>query len=88
MRPTRCWDRSCGPHRNGSFAVYRSNQSDGHVFYRNLRRGRVTGIPVVLVIHKEYVALEKKIQHDRDRNAFGRRGDADVLQHLRPVGRS
>jgi len=56
---------------DGLFAVHRSNQVDGHVFYRNLRRGQVPGIPVVLVINKEYAAIEKKVQHDRDRNAFG-----------------
>src|SRR5262249_27326499 len=29
------------------------------------------GIPLVLVIDKKYKAIEQKIQHDRDRNAFG-----------------
>lgn len=40
-------------------------------FYRNLKRGEIDGIPVVLVINKEYQNIERKVSQDRDRNAFG-----------------
>ena len=57
---------------DGRFAIYRSTEKNvGHVFYRKLKRGEIPEIPVVLVINKEYAAIEKKIKHDRDRNAFG-----------------
>ena len=56
---------------NLDFSVYLSNTGNGHVFYRNLKRGEIEGIPVVLVINKEYKAIENKISKDRDRNAFG-----------------
>jgi len=55
----------------GHFAVYESGDSDGHIFYRNLKRGEMDGIPLVLVINKEYKSIENKISKDRDRNAFG-----------------
>jgi hypothetical protein len=54
-----------------SFVVYRSRTSDGHIFYRNLKRGEIPGIPLVLVLNKKYNRIEKKIRSDRDRNAFG-----------------
>jgi hypothetical protein len=54
-----------------SFVVYRSRTSDGHIFYRNLKRGEIPGIPLVLVLNKKYDRIEKKIQSDRDRKAFG-----------------
>lgn len=53
------------------FSIYDSTNGRGHVFYRNLKRGEIHGIPVVLVIDKEYQAIERKISKDRDRNAFG-----------------
>ena len=57
---------------DGRFAIYRStDKGAGHVFYRKLKRGEIPDIPVVLVINKEYAAIEKKIRHDRDRKAFG-----------------
>jgi hypothetical protein len=56
---------------DGFFAIYSSTTSDGWVFYRNLRRGARPGIPVVLVINKEYADIEKNTRKDRDRNAFG-----------------
>lgn len=56
---------------SGAFSVYDSTDGNGHVFYRKLKRGEFEGIPLVLVIDKEYGAIEKKIKHDRDRNAFG-----------------
>lgn len=56
----------------GNFAIYASTtEAHGHIFYRNLKRGEVPDIPVVLVINKEYAVIEKKIKSDRDRNAFG-----------------
>lgn len=56
---------------NGEFSIYSSMSSSGHVFYKNLKRGDIENIPVVLVIHKHYEVIEKKISKDRDRNAFG-----------------
>jgi len=53
------------------FSVYKSNTSVGHVFYRNLKRGEIEGIPLVLVINKKFQNIENKIRKDRDRNAFG-----------------
>ena len=57
--------------QSGDFELYRSTSPNGHIFYEKLRRGSIPDIPVVLVIHKEYTAMEKKIGSDRDRNAFG-----------------
>lgn len=57
--------------QDGHFSAYASQDGRGHVFYRKLRRGEFEGIPVVLVIDKEYAAIEKLIKKDRDRNAFG-----------------
>src|SRR5262249_15593564 len=56
---------------SGNFAVYDSTDGRGHVFYRRLKRGEIEGIPLVLVINKEYESIEKKVRKDRDRNAFG-----------------
>jgi hypothetical protein len=53
------------------FSIYDSTDSRGHVFYRKLKRGEIDGIPVVLVIDKQYQGIERKISRDRDRNAFG-----------------
>lgn len=53
------------------FAIYTSRDTMGHVFYRNLKRGEMEGIPLILVINKEYKSIENKISKDRDRNAFG-----------------
>ncbi len=58
-------------HHKGDFELYDSTDHDGHVFYRQLRRGRIEGFPVILVIHKEYLAIERKTKQDRDRKAFG-----------------
>lgn len=54
-----------------AFAIYESSDNHGHVFYRKLKRGEIEGIPVILVINKPYQSIEKKINKDRDRNAFG-----------------
>lgn len=52
--------------------VYHSTAaSHGWIFYRNLRRGMIADIPVVIVINKPYVVIENRIATDRDRNAFG-----------------
>ena len=56
---------------DGKFAIYASANKRGHVFYRNLKRAEIDDIPLILVLDKEYAAIEKKIKHDRDRNAFG-----------------
>jgi len=57
---------------DGAFALYDSpERGRGAIFYRNLRRAVVPDIPVVLVIDKSYTRIEKLIQSDRDRNAFG-----------------
>ncbi|MCW3051187.1 MAG: hypothetical protein JWN14_357, partial [Chthonomonadales bacterium] len=53
------------------FLIYRSQHTDGHVFYRNLLRGEIPRLPLILVIHKEFKAIEDKVRNDRDRNAFG-----------------
>jgi len=53
------------------FSLYESTDKHGHVFYRKLKRGEFEGIPVVLVINKQYQLIEKKVSKDRDRNAFG-----------------
>ncbi len=53
------------------FFVYRSTTADGHIFYRNLKRGEIPNLPLVLVLNKEYTSIEKKIASDRDRKAFG-----------------
>jgi len=57
--------------RKNEFSIYDSTDGRGHIFYRKLKRGEIEGIPLVLVIDKEYKAIEKKIGKDRDRNAFG-----------------
>ena len=56
---------------DGQFLIYRSRHADGHVFYRNLLRGEIPRLPLILVIHKEFKAIEDKVRNDRDRNAFG-----------------
>jgi len=53
------------------FQLYESSNTSGHIFYRKLKRGEIEGIPVVLVINKQYQSIERKISKDRDRNAFG-----------------
>ena len=58
-----CWD--------GHFAIYRATTTDGHVFYRRLKRGVIPDIPIALIIDKQYERIEKKTRQDRDRNAFG-----------------
>ena len=56
---------------DGDFSIYLSTTKNGHVFYRNLKRGEISGIPVVLMINKECKSIETQISKDRDRNAFG-----------------
>lgn len=57
---------------DGNFAIYHSTNKDtGHIFYRKLKRGEISDIPLVIVINKKYSAIERKINKDRDRNAFG-----------------
>ncbi len=57
---------------SGEFCVYASTSATpGFVFYRNLRRGTIPNLPVVLVVNKEYKQIEKQICNDRDRNFFG-----------------
>ena len=55
----------------GHFAIYASGDTKGHIFYRNLKRGEMDGIPLTLAINKKYQSIENKISKDRDRNAFG-----------------
>jgi hypothetical protein len=55
----------------GLFLIYASRRADGQVFYRNLLRGDIPHVPLILVIHKEFRLIEDKIKNDRDRNAFG-----------------
>jgi hypothetical protein len=56
---------------DAQFLIYASTTADGCVFYRNLRRGEIARLPLVLVIHGEHKGIEDRIKHDRDRNAFG-----------------
>jgi hypothetical protein len=64
-----------GPKRwtsyDGNFMIFDSTDNDGHIFYRNLRRGAIPGVPVVLVINKIYKQIERYTEQDRDRKAFG-----------------
>lgn len=53
------------------YQVYRSTNATGHIFYRNLKRGEIPDIPIVLVLNKPYDRIEKQIAKDRDRKAFG-----------------
>ena len=54
------------------FSMYASAWvTQGCVFYRNLRRGVIPHLPVVLVVNREYKQIEKQISNDRDRNFFG-----------------
>lgn len=53
------------------FQLFRSTTEAGHIFYRNLRRGDIPDLPVVLVLNKTYARIEKEIAKDRDRKAFG-----------------
>jgi hypothetical protein len=54
------------------FLVYASAwATQGYMFYRNLRRGIIPKLPVVLVVNKECKQIEKQISNDRDRNFFG-----------------
>lgn len=63
-------DKRWSDYRN-EFSLYDSTNGHGHVFYRKLKRGEIEGVPVVLVIDKQYQTIERKISKDRDRNAFG-----------------
>lgn len=53
------------------FLLFHSTTEQGHLFYRNLRRGDIPNLPVVLVLNKEYQEIERRVAKDRDRNAFG-----------------
>lgn len=57
-------------HWDKEYALYDSRTTDGYIFYRRLKRATIVGIPVVLVIHKPNSRIDKKVQQDRDRNAF------------------
>jgi len=52
------------------YALYRAHGPDGHIFYRRLRRATISGFPIIPVIHKASGRLDKRIEQDRDRNAF------------------
>jgi hypothetical protein len=56
--------------KQSEYVLYQSRTNDGHVFYRNLKRATIDGLPVVLVIHKPNARIDKKVAQDRDRNAF------------------
>lgn len=56
---------------DGHFSIYRATTANGHVFYRRLKRGVISDVPVALVIDKQFERIEKKTRQDRDRNAFG-----------------
>jgi len=52
------------------YALYRSQSTDGHIFYRRLKRATIAGFPIIPVIHKARSRIDRKVQQDRDRNAF------------------
>jgi hypothetical protein len=54
-----------------AFQLFRSTTDGGHIFYRNLRRGDIPNLPVVLVLNKPCARIEKEVAKDRDRKAFG-----------------
>ena len=60
-----CWESW-----DKQYALHQSKTSDGFIFYRRLKRATIAGIPVVLIIHKPNARIDKKVQQDRDRNAF------------------
>ena len=53
------------------FMVFQSTTPDGYIFYRNLKRGCIPDLPLVLVLNKSYKTIDNKTRNDRDRNAFG-----------------
>lgn len=59
----RSWDNS--------FQIFSSRSGEGYIFYKKLRRGVIHGIPLVIIIDKEYKTIETIIAQDRDRKAFG-----------------
>ena len=52
------------------FQLFRSTTDGGHIFYRNLKRGDIPDLPIVLVLNKQYARIEKEVAKDRDRKAF------------------
>ncbi len=52
------------------YGLHQSKTTDGYIFYRRLKRATISGLPVVLVINKPSARIDKKVQQDRDRNAF------------------
>ena len=56
---------------DGGFIVYESRGTNGYAFYRNLKRGEISGIPLILVITGRHAKMEQLTRRDRDRNAFG-----------------
>ena len=55
---------------DGKLSIYRSTNSRGHLFYRGLKRGEMSELPLVLVCKKTYQQIERKTAQDRDRKAF------------------
>ncbi|WP_436717761.1 hypothetical protein U8335_13840 [Roseiconus lacunae] len=55
---------------DGKLSVFRSTSSNGHLFYRGLKRAEIPDLPLLLVCEKAYQQIERKIAHDRDRKAF------------------
>ena len=53
------------------FALYASTTAHGHIFYQRRKRGEIPRIPVILVINREYAAIEMLTRQERDRQAFG-----------------
>ena len=56
--------------RDEQYALYESSAPDGCIFYRRLKRATIPAIPVVLVINKANKRIDRKVERDRDRNAF------------------
>ncbi|GAA4464235.1 hypothetical protein GCM10023156_50550 [Novipirellula rosea] len=55
---------------DGKLSVFQSTNEKGHLFYRGLKRGEMSGLPLVLVCEKAYQQIERKTTQDRDRKAF------------------
>ena len=55
---------------NNGFSFYKSTNSEGHIFYGNIKRAEIKDVPLVINIEKRYAQIQKKIGQDRDRNSF------------------
>ena len=73
-------------HDHNGISIFKSNDSNGVGFYKNLRRIDIVGIPVIIHINKSYAALDKKVKMDRDRKAFDSKLQATFFSILARSG--